>query len=138
MQLGWSPRTLVGREWASRPWSPGAWYAAALAQGWALRDVLQELLSNPQFIVDGATRTDICQGALGRSCLLHAGPPGLLPAAVPATPSGRPRLALANSAEAGLPRFLGLFWKSRGTPPTRGTPVFPSGGVKCSADEVTP
>lgn len=28
----------------------------------------QELCSRPQFIVDGATRTDICQGALGE-CL---------------------------------------------------------------------
>ncbi|GAA6080160.1 calpain-1 catalytic subunit-like isoform X1 [Tachysurus ichikawai] len=27
-----------------------------------------ELVSDPQFIVGGATRTDICQGALGRRC----------------------------------------------------------------------
>lgn len=26
---------------------------------------LQEICSRPQFIMDGATRTDICQGALG-------------------------------------------------------------------------
>lgn len=27
--------------------------------------LLQELVDDPQFIVGGATRTDICQGALG-------------------------------------------------------------------------
>lgn len=29
--------------------------------------LLQELTDDPQFIVGGATRTDICQGALGKS-----------------------------------------------------------------------
>lgn len=37
----------------------------------------QELCSNPQFIAGGATRTDICQGALGKveaeSRVFHAG-----------------------------------------------------------------
>lgn len=28
---------------------------------------VQEICSRPQFITDGATRTDICQGALGES-----------------------------------------------------------------------
>lgn len=27
----------------------------------------QEICRRPEFIVDGATRTDICQGALGKS-----------------------------------------------------------------------
>lgn len=27
--------------------------------------LMQELVDDPQFIVGGATRTDICQGALG-------------------------------------------------------------------------
>lgn len=27
---------------------------------------MQELVDDPQFIVGGATRTDICQGALGK------------------------------------------------------------------------
>lgn len=31
----------------------------------------QELVSNPEFIIGGATRTDICQGALGE-CLQTA------------------------------------------------------------------
>lgn len=46
----------------------GGWVSVS-GKGWP-RDrtpgLLQELFSNPQFIVDGATRTDICQGALGR------------------------------------------------------------------------
>lgn len=29
--------------------------------------LFQELSTNPQFIVGGATRTDICQGALGKA-----------------------------------------------------------------------
>lgn len=33
-----------------------------------LSALLQELVSNPEFILGGATRTDICQGALGE-CL---------------------------------------------------------------------
>uniref|UniRef100_A0A8C3TDD8 Uncharacterized protein n=1 Tax=Chelydra serpentina TaxID=8475 RepID=A0A8C3TDD8_CHESE len=35
----------------------------------------RELCSNPQFIVGGATRTDICQGALGKTeitCLIFS------------------------------------------------------------------
>lgn len=33
----------------------------------------QELCSNPQFIVENATRTDICQGALGEAhTFLHS------------------------------------------------------------------
>lgn len=28
--------------------------------------VLQELCSNPQFIIGGATRADVCQGQLGK------------------------------------------------------------------------
>lgn len=34
---------------------------------------LQELSNNPQFIVGGATRTDICQGALGEYVLYDPG-----------------------------------------------------------------
>lgn len=46
-------------------------------KGWNLVNVLncccyllQELTDDPQFIVGGATRTDICQGALGTSLIL--------------------------------------------------------------------
>lgn len=32
----------------------------------------QEICENPQFIIDGANRTDICQGELGNSSIVSA------------------------------------------------------------------
>lgn len=101
--------------------------------------LLQELLSNPQFIVDGATRTDICQGALGRpweeGVVL-----GVFSIVVPHACSFRlcpnPSLLQAQAGSgyqcgAGLPRFLGLFSKPRDMAP-RESQVVSSTGTSAS------
>lgn len=59
VHLLWSMVWLIGCRWGPVPCLPVAVCDA--------RPVLfQELCSSPQFIAGGATRTDICQGALGK------------------------------------------------------------------------
>lgn len=50
-------------QWVPAPQKPRPCQDPAPASDSSL--LLQELVGDPQFIVGGATRTDICQGALG-------------------------------------------------------------------------
>lgn len=59
-------------QWVPALQKPGPCRDPALASDSLF--LLQELVDDPQFIVGGATRTDICQGALGECWSSVPGP----------------------------------------------------------------